>query len=99
MPADTIDLDDFNTWPETTRQWANKYADRLRDSTVFASDLALSPELEDEFRQTFGQRKVLAYHARGCCRTRPRPSEPSDSDCSTRNSSETELPARSQREP
>jgi len=59
---DPIDLDTQATWPEATRRWAAEHAGRLAGSTEFLCDLAISPEQEDEFRQTFGQRKLLAYH-------------------------------------
>lgn len=59
---DLIDLDTTATWPEATRRWAEEHADRLADSTEFLADLAISLEQEDEFRQTFGPRKLLAYH-------------------------------------
>ena len=57
-----IDLDRPHTWPEATRRWAEQHAARLAGSTEFLADLAIPLELEDEFRQTFGPRNVLAYH-------------------------------------
>jgi hypothetical protein len=36
--------------------------DRLADSIEFPAELASSWERENEFRQTFGPRKLLAYH-------------------------------------
>lgn len=58
-----IDVETRSTWPEETRRWAEEHAARLVDSTEFVTDLAISPELEDDFRQTFGPRKLLAYHS------------------------------------
>lgn len=59
---DLIDLDTETTWPEATRRWAEERADSLANSTEFLADLAISLEEEDEFRQTFGPRKLVAYH-------------------------------------
>jgi hypothetical protein len=59
---DPIDLDEGATWPEATRRWAHEHAGRLAGSTQWLADLAISLEQEDEFRQTFGARKLIAYH-------------------------------------
>ena len=63
-----IDVDRPHTWAEATRNWAEQHAARLAGSTEFLGDLAIPLELEDDFRQTFGPRKVLAYH---CTRLLP----------------------------
>lgn len=57
-----IDVDQQATWPETTFRWAHDQAKRLSGSTKFLADLAIPLEQEDEFRETFGGRKLLAYH-------------------------------------
>jgi hypothetical protein len=57
-----IDLDNQVTWPEASRRSAEEHADRLAGSTEFLGDLPISLEQEDEFRETFGWRKLLAYH-------------------------------------
>jgi hypothetical protein len=62
VAGDPIDLDAQGTWPEATRRWAVREAERLAGSTEHIGDLAIPLEREDEFRQTFGARKVLAYH-------------------------------------
>lgn len=64
-----IDVDTPTTWPDATRLWAETNANQLVGSTEFLADLALSPEQEDEFRKTFGPRKLIAYH---CSRLLPR---------------------------
>lgn len=63
-----IDLDTDETWPARTRRWANEHADRHAGSTEYVADLAISLEEEDEFRETFGSRKLLGYH---CTRLLP----------------------------
>jgi len=67
-----IDLDRLESWPSPTRHWADEQAARLARSAAFLADLALSPEMEDEFRQTFGPRKLVAYH---CTRLLPHEAE------------------------
>jgi hypothetical protein len=68
VSGDPIDVDVQATWPESTIRWAEEHANRLIDSTEFVVDLAISPKQEDEFRQTFGPRKLVAYH---CARLLP----------------------------
>ena len=60
---DFIDPDAQATWPDASRRWAEEHARRLAGSTQFLADLAVSLEQEDEFRRTFGPRRVLAYHS------------------------------------
>lgn len=64
-----IDVDRSSTWPEETRCWAEERAAALAESTEYTDDLSrrLRDE-EDEFRLTFGPRKLLAYH---CTRLLP----------------------------
>jgi len=63
-----IDVDNEVTWPGPTRRWADEQAGRHARSTEFVADLAISPEDEEEFRATFGPRKLLAYY---CTRLLP----------------------------
>lgn len=63
-----IDIDDIGSWPLATRSWAERRAERLAGSTEYVLDLAITLEQEDELRQTFGARKLVAYH---CTRLLP----------------------------
>lgn len=59
-----VDVDKPETWPPAVAEWAAKEADDLRGSTEFTSDLdGTLIERENEFRELFGGRKLLAYHA------------------------------------
>lgn len=65
---DPIDVDSPATWPDETRRWAADDAQRLAATTQHPGDLAAPLEQEDNFRATFGTRKLLAYH---CTRLLP----------------------------
>ncbi|MDQ3678293.1 MAG: hypothetical protein M3401_16095 [Actinomycetota bacterium] len=67
-PHDAIDVDLLESWADATRRWAEEQAARFDGSMGPLADLAISPELEDEFRQTFGPRKAVAHH---CTRLLP----------------------------
>ena len=58
-----IDVDERETWPAATRAWLEEHAKRLSGTTEHLCDFSVMPEQEDEFRRTFGTRKLLAYHA------------------------------------
>lgn len=64
-----IDVDQPNTWPDETRRWAEQRAEALAGSEEYTSDLSSRlREEEDDFRATFGAKKLLAYH---CTRLLP----------------------------
>lgn len=50
------------TWPRPALEFARAEAERLRGTTQFSLDLALSLDSENEFRDLMGDR-VIAYHA------------------------------------
>lgn len=57
-----IDIDAQASWPAATLCVAGELAGRLAGSTEFVADLGISLDEEDDFRATFGSRKLLAYH-------------------------------------
>jgi hypothetical protein len=59
---DAIDLDDEDSWPDASREWAERVAHRLAGSTEYLLDLSIELKEEDQFRRTLGSRRVLAYH-------------------------------------
>ena len=61
--TDLVYLDDPDTWPEQVRERANAWADRLRGTTDYPSDLDLEHEDEDAFTALFADRCLVAYHA------------------------------------
>lgn len=63
-----IDTDEPTTWPEATYSWAAQRASQLAGSSAYTADLPGLLEEEDDFRATFGRKKLLAYH---CTRLLP----------------------------
>ncbi len=57
-----IDVDDKKTWPSQIVDIVEKWADQLRGTTKYTSDLALPLEYEDEFRELLSGRLLRAYH-------------------------------------
>lgn len=57
-----IDVDDRSTWPDDIAIAATQLAGSLRGSTRYISDLAISPEEEDRFRERLKGRRLGAYH-------------------------------------
>ena len=57
-----IDVDDPATWPEASRSWADVRAERQRADVEYTNDLEVALDEEDDFRATFGLRRLIAYH-------------------------------------
>lgn len=58
-----VDLEDSATWPDPVAAFTERWAEQLRGSTEFTSDLEVPLELEVEFRAVFAGRPLLLFHA------------------------------------
>jgi hypothetical protein len=58
-----IDLEEPATWPQPLSELTDHWAERLRRSTHFTSDLRLPIALEGDFEGTLANDRLLAFHA------------------------------------
>jgi hypothetical protein len=57
-----IDVDDPSTWPDRVRAWVEPFAEALRGTTEYTTDLAVPLDLENEFRALLADETVRADH-------------------------------------
>jgi hypothetical protein len=57
-----IDVDDPTTWPSQIYRITSQWAERLSGTTIYTSDLQLSLDLVETFRELFIGYFVRAYH-------------------------------------
>ena len=57
-----IDPDDKTTWPLQIKSQVNKWAENLRNTTKFTTDLDLPLEWETKFRELFSGYLLRVYH-------------------------------------
>src|SRR4051812_42329315 len=62
MRRSLIDVDDPTTWSAAVTAWVAPYAESLRGTTNYTSDLKVPLEREDELRALLAGHKLVAYH-------------------------------------
>ena len=58
-----VNLEEPNTWPQPLIELTAAWAERLRGSTQFTSDLRLPINLREDFEAALGTGRLLAFHA------------------------------------